>query len=153
MQGIAAPPSATVLFLTEGVLRMLWLQKLRGLVTLLVLGGLVGLGIGLLGYSALAGKFDEPRPASGTAAPAQTDEDLFQGTWLVTAAEEDGNRTPADKIKKAADDPNGPRIIIEKDRLSFVENGKSETVLFKLDSAKKPRAITFFDPRREDKPE
>src|SRR5262249_30813457 len=85
--------------------------------------------------------------------PAPTDEELFQGTWIVTAAAEDGNQTPAEKLKKAADDPNGPRIVIQKDRLSFVENGKSETLLFKLDSAKKPRTITFFDPRREDKPE
>jgi uncharacterized protein (TIGR03067 family) len=69
----------------------------------------------------------------------------FQGDWTVAVMEEHGKKAPDDEIKDK-------RVQIKDDKLTVLE--KDKVVLefrFKLDAAKKPRAIDFTYLTGEDK--
>jgi RNA polymerase sigma factor (sigma-70 family) len=81
--------SAQVAALTEGVLKVMLLKKLKFASVLLVLAGLVALAAGLLpGSQATA--VAQPVPARGARLPAE--EDQLQGSWFLVSRTQDGTK-------------------------------------------------------------
>ena len=61
----------------------------------------------------------------------------LQGTWQVVSAISKGEKVPAEDVAEL-------ELLIEADKISVREKGKvQERMTFKIDPAKKPRAINF----------
>lgn len=75
---------------------------------------------------------------SGQAAPARTDEELLQGTWVVVSAEKDGNK-PADVSKG--------RVVFKGTKITLGDEGQpGETFTFKFSPKANPKGITLVGP-------
>jgi uncharacterized protein (TIGR03067 family) len=123
---------ATVAALTEGVLRAMLLSKLKVVVavvlalSMVVAASVVGARRALACRPAAAGKDEAPQ-----------DEDKIVGTWAFMSFEKGGQKEPEEDFKEA--------------KLIFAADGKLTAKLpkgekggtYKLDPAKKPKAITI----------
>jgi uncharacterized protein (TIGR03067 family) len=77
------------------------------------------------------------------AAPAEDtkkDEELIQGTWVFVSREMLGKKTPDAELRAAG------KVIIKDGTMTNDDGKKKETVPYKLDPSKKPKAIDLtFD--------
>jgi uncharacterized protein (TIGR03067 family) len=88
------------------------------------------------GLLALAG-------ASRAGSP-RSDRDRLQGSWVVVSGEAKGKAAPEDALKDL-------RLVIEGDKItSRTGDGKTLELTYKLDPAKKPRAIDLTNPERKE---
>jgi uncharacterized protein (TIGR03067 family) len=68
---------------------------------------------------------------------AKADLKRLQGTWQVVSATSKGEKVPAEDIAEL-------ELVIDGDKISVREKGKvQERMMFKIDPAKRPRAIDF----------
>ena len=107
--------SANVAALTKGVLKSMWLSKLKTATALFLTLGIVGLGGGALSYSLMAGENPKGQPEGFPAASkqvddgaskkkaAQTDKEKLQGTWTLVRLEAYGKVFGEDKMNEVGD--------------------------------------------------
>ncbi|MBY0527653.1 MAG: TIGR03067 domain-containing protein [Gemmataceae bacterium] len=75
---------------------------------------------------------------------APKDEEKFEGSWTVTAAEKRGKKVDEDELKKM-------KITIKGSTISIGDGKRDESAEFKLDATKKPKTMDII-PGKEDKP-
>jgi RNA polymerase sigma factor (sigma-70 family) len=136
--------SANVLSLTTGVLRSMFLAKLKtvGMMVLLV-SALAGVAA-FLGYR---GKAAEARMQAADA-PRDSDERKVQGTWYTVAVESHGRKAPLEVI--LAKDV---RLVIAGERwtLKEMQGDPDKGYTVRLDASKKPGTIDFVYESGENK--
>jgi uncharacterized protein (TIGR03067 family) len=71
--------------------------------------------------------------------PAKSDKDKLQGTWQAVKAERDG-----EAIKKAS----LYKMVFKGDKYTLLVDDQAIKTNFKVDPGKKPKQITFTDPRK-----
>jgi uncharacterized protein (TIGR03067 family) len=72
--------------------------------------------------------------AQAPSGDAKKDQDALQGTWTVVTAEADGKHLPAEQTKSL-------KLIFHGDKYTFQTPDHGIAGTYKLDPAKKPRAI------------
>ena len=78
---------------------------------------------------------DTPKDDAGKKEPAgQKDLDRMQGTWSAVSGERDGNKAPETELKQF-------KIVIKDDKMTLLVGEPTELATFKLDPAKKPKAV------------
>lgn len=107
--------SAKVSALTKGVLKSMWLQKIKTASALFLTLGLVGLGGAAISYSLMAGEESKGKQENLAAAnkqvddgsskkkAVQTDKEKLQGTWTLVRLEASGKAFDADKMREVGD--------------------------------------------------
>jgi RNA polymerase sigma factor (sigma-70 family) len=126
---------ATVVVLTKGVLRAMFLSKLN-VTAAVVLGTTVAAGTAVYARRAIADK-----PIAVGKDEASKDEQKILGNWAVESCEVGGQQVPEEKTKEA--------------KVTFAPNGKwnrkgekEEEGTYKLGPAKKPKEITITTDER-----
>jgi RNA polymerase sigma factor (sigma-70 family) len=133
----AGAVSARVAALTTGVLRAMFLAKLKTVGMFVLLLGLV------VGTAALvrdrAGAV-EPAQEKEPDAPKDNDKDKVQGTWYTVSVESHGMKIPEDRI--LAKDV---RLVVKGERWTLTEakGDADKEFTVTLDPAKKPKAIDY----------
>jgi RNA polymerase sigma factor (sigma-70 family) len=134
---ISAPAAA----LAEGVLRAMFLTKLKSAIVVLLAMGTVTAAVGVLARYLEGGEqenmhttvhrllsfHDEPK----------TDKDKLPGTWTLVALTDTGNEIPQEEIKAK-----NFEMVITADKLNLPPKGKQ--VSYKLDPSKKPKQIDLL---------
>ena len=146
--------SAKVAALTEGVLKAMFLTRLKTLGTVLLAATLLAAAGGLFTYNSLAAeqeeatKGGEPQPSGKPADKAKADRDKLQGAWVAVSGETGGKKAADEFVEKC-------KVVIAGDKITLVglvrgekENGVEGT--FKIDPAAKPSAIDISLTNRED---
>jgi RNA polymerase sigma factor (sigma-70 family) len=130
-QAAAGAIPATVTALTEGVLRSMFLSKLKALAVVVL-----ALSLAVAGSVVWARQVLADRPAAGREEAPKDDEKIV-GTWAIVSLEKGGQKAPEEDYKEA--------------KLIFAADGKLTAKLpkgekggtYKLGPAKKPKAITI----------
>jgi RNA polymerase sigma factor (sigma-70 family) len=139
MTGVLSPQTVQ---LAEGVLKAMFLTKLKVATMVLLAVGVLGAGAGLFTHSLLAveekagqqqGAVQAAAGQQKDAARAATDQDKLQGTWKVVRQESGGQVEKADDTK----------VVIEGDKLRFMSDGQVQEATFKLKDTKKLKEIDF----------
>ncbi len=138
----------SVAALTKGVLRAMFLTKLKTAAAVLVAVGVVGT-IAVVGAHAVlaerpadAQKQGEAKPATSNAAKpkadagkSKTDKERLQGTWKMVAGEVQGREATEDELRRG-------HLVIKGDKLTTVRpDGTSTEADYQLDPEKKPKTI------------
>jgi len=151
-----------VALLTEGVLKTMFMTKLKNVMAvLLVMAAAIGLGAGFLGYGTAAAQqtpAGQQSPGKKTEAvvvpkePAKSDKDQLQGKWLMVSCECNGESQMQPWLKDNAllviDEADGKLSCktVFKDRAKVIElfgegmEKWTETTL-KLDARTKPKTL------------
>jgi RNA polymerase sigma factor (sigma-70 family) len=141
----AGTVSAQAVALAEGVVRAMFVTKLKIAVVVLLAAGAAAAAAGVLTRQVLvegqAGVKSEgtTRAAAGGADKPKADKDKLQGTWVAEAVEEEGREFPADEVK----DKN-LEWVFAGDKVTFPIKGEAKEVRYKLDPAKKPKQIDLL---------
>ena len=139
--------SGRIVELSEGVLKTMWLKKLKLLVliALLVSATLFGAGISLFQASAQTKNRKDTMPDKPNNAvvgqPKVNDQDRIQGTWRLVSASENGNEIGKEEFS-------GSTLVITKAKLIFnvFNDGKFQEKkewTYKLDPGKTPRHLNI----------
>jgi RNA polymerase sigma-70 factor (ECF subfamily) len=133
--GTAGVISAKVAALTQGVLRTMFLARLKMVSLLALLLGLVAGGAVLVSYRAGA---VEPARQKEARAPKDGDKRKLQGTWYTVSVESHGMKIPEARILAK-----GVRLVVEGDRwtLKEMQGDADKKYMVGLDPAKNPKAI------------
>lgn len=67
----------------------------------------------------------------------------IQGTWKIVAGEYDGASIVPEEVKDG-------RVVITADKLTLSGRGPDQTLRYKLDPTRKPKAIDLIDPSGKD---
>jgi RNA polymerase sigma factor (sigma-70 family) len=135
----AGTSSAPAVALAEGVLRAMFLTKLKIAIVVMFALGTAGTA-GVLSQRALvdqpgsgeiAGIAQPPAPLAGE---PRADKDKLPGTWVPVAVTEDGREIPEEDIKAK-----GFEMVITADKVTLPIRDESKEVGYKLDPAKKPK--------------
>jgi uncharacterized protein (TIGR03067 family) len=132
-QAAASAIPASVAALTEGVLRAMFLSKVK-VVAAVVLAVLVAVAVTVVcARQALA---DKPSAAAKDAAPK--DEEKILGTWAIVSCEEGGQKPPEGAMII------GAKVIIAADgKMTAKQGEKEQEFTYKLGPAKKPKEISL----------
>jgi RNA polymerase sigma factor (sigma-70 family) len=131
-QAAAGAIPATVAALTEGVLRSMFLSKLKVVAAVVLALSMAVVASVVCARWALA---DRPAPAGKDEAPK--DEDKIVGTWAFMSFEKGGQKEPEEDFKEA-------KLIFAADGKLTAKLPKGEKAgTYKLDPATKPKAITI----------
>jgi RNA polymerase sigma factor (sigma-70 family) len=127
-QAAAGAIPASVAALTEGVLRAMFLSKLKvlaaGLLALCLAVAIAAVGA----RQALADKKEAPK-----------DEEKILGTWAVVSGEEGGQKAPEERIKQA-------KLIFAADgKLTAKLGEREQEFTYQLGPAKKPKEFSVMD--------
>ena len=123
----AAGVSATVVSLTEGVLKSMFYAKLKLTLVALLTVALCGAGMGLYLIRA-----DQPEKQTAKDTP---DAKAIVGTWKVVSAKMGGKEPPdADDVKKAP-------WVITSDKIIVKRDDRDRESTYKLDPSKKPKTV------------
>jgi len=144
--------SAKVVALTERVVKTMLLTKLKTMVTVLFVAGVVGIGAGTFSVSALADnqveaqKQEGPRKEQQVKAVQEKDDleknemAALEGTWKVVFFERDGKIHEQNEGK---DVKNYTKVVIKGNKFTIHPHiGGPRTSTFKIDSTKRPK---WFD--------
>ena len=140
--------SAKVAALTEGVVKAMFVTKLKAAVAVvLVLGLLATVATGAmgLGYHRASAQSDKTPIAPIVEERATPEKDKnattsdkevgdLQGEWSVVAMEEGGEKAPADALK-------GMKWVVRGNEITGSQPGGTGRMSFKLDSGKTPKEI------------
>jgi RNA polymerase sigma factor (sigma-70 family) len=125
----AAAVPANVAALTKGVLRAMFLSKLKT-VAVVLLALAVGGGVAVCARRALADK-----PAAADKGAGQKDEDKILGTWAVVSAEKAGQKGGGDDVK-------GLKVVLAAGSKLIHKTGDQEAEgTYKIDPTKTPKEI------------
>jgi RNA polymerase sigma factor (sigma-70 family) len=140
----AGTTSAQAAAFAEGVLREMFLTKLKTAAVAL-LAGVAGTAAVLLTCQALAGgparvkNEGAARSIAKEADKPKTDKDSLQGAWIPVSAEEDGKKIPEDVIKAR-----NFEMVFTEDKVTLPIKGDSQEAGYKLDPTKKPKQIDLL---------
>jgi RNA polymerase sigma factor (sigma-70 family) len=147
-QAVARVVSPGVAALTEGVLRAMFLKKLRtaavvaATALLLLAGGFVGTRY------ALGDRPGEEKkggaPPAGQGADARDDRDRLQGHWAAVSGTEDGEEIGVEARKEV-------RVVIKGDEITFYPIKEKARVTFRLDPSVSPKAMTLTEQEGADR--
>jgi RNA polymerase sigma-70 factor (ECF subfamily) len=177
--GAAGSPAAglisvNVAALTKGVLKSMWLSKIKTAMALFLTLGAIGLGGGALSYALMAGEESKGKQESSPTASkpvdddmskkktAQTDVEKLQGTWKLVRLEAFGKVFGPDKMTEVGDlviDGNHvrsyqPYSVVPKQCVltAVASNGGTYTTFhrrwhgtFELDAGRNPKRIRIID--------
>jgi RNA polymerase sigma factor (sigma-70 family) len=135
---------APAVALAKGVLKAMFVTKLKIAAAVLLAVGTVGTGVGALAYSALAGEPPVQTVRAERDEKPKSDKDALQGTWVAVAAEEGGKKVTEDEVK----DKN-LEIVFSGDKVTLPIKGEAKEMTFKLDPTKKPKQIDFVFSKTE----
>lgn len=127
---------ATVAVLTKGVLRAMFLSKLK-VVAAVVFCVMVAAGSVVYAQRALV---DKPAAAGKDEAPK--DEQKILGTWAVESAEVRGQKLPEEKLKVI-------KVTFTPEGKWSRKGDKEEEGTYKLDPAKNPKEVTITTNERD----
>jgi RNA polymerase sigma factor (sigma-70 family) len=137
---------APVAALAEGVLRAMFWTKLKIAVVVLAAASVAGTATGVLTRQALAKgqagekKVGAAQPTAKAADKPKTDKENLQGTWMVVAMEEKGEKKAEEEVK----DKNA-EMFFAGDKVTLpVHWAEDQEAGYKLDPAKKPKQIDFL---------
>ena len=132
---VAGTSSAPAAALAEGVLRAMFLTKLKFLIVTFLAIGTAGTAGGLLTHRALV-----HQPGSGEiAGEARSDKDKLRGTWIPVAVTKDGTEISEEDIKAK-----NFKMVITAEKLTLPNPDDPQDVAYKLDAAKKPKQIDLL---------
>ncbi|HMF12591.1 MAG TPA: sigma-70 family RNA polymerase sigma factor [Gemmataceae bacterium] len=132
---VAGTSSAPAAALAEGVLRAMFLTKLKIAIVMFLAIGTAGTAVGFLTHRALV-----PQPGSGEiAGEARSDKDKLRGTWIPVAVTKDGTEFSEEDIKAK-----NFKMVITAEKLTLPNPDDPQDVAYKLDSAKKPKQIDLL---------
>lgn len=142
-QGAAGAVSAQVLALTEGVIRTMFLTKIKFAAAIVLAACVIGVGIASYPYSIAIGGVPaaaaqaKPRPAAEPAKPPADDRERLLGTWKFISLLVDGEEPPeATQIKTDG------RFMVTKEAIYFKEGETSKgRMTYALDATRKPKVI------------
>ncbi len=154
----AGAVSAQVAVLTEGVMKTMFVTKLKILAAVVLAVSVAGTGAGLLRYHAQAGaqtepkkevkaKADRPSPKKAVAG----DKEKIVGTWKVISGEQAGKPVEGQQAEfsKVA------RFVITADKITVkalgLEHEDQEVFEYKLDPDKDPKVIELTGTKPEGK--
>jgi RNA polymerase sigma factor (sigma-70 family) len=126
-----------VVALAEGVLRAMFLTKLKVAAVVLVALATAGAVAGVLTHYALAGQPDRAGIAAA-GEPRATKDDL-RGTWVPVEVTEDGKEIPEAEIKAK-----NFEMVITAEKVTLPIRDEVNEVDYKLDPAKKPKQIDLL---------
>jgi RNA polymerase sigma factor (sigma-70 family) len=158
---LAAGPAAAgglippkVAALTAGVLKAMFLTRLKTVVSVVLAATLFAAAGGVVTYHTMAAEQEaatrggEPHLPAKAPDKAKTDKDKLQGTWIAVSGEAGGKKAPEEFVHKC-------KVVIVGNKVTLVglvkdekENGVEGT--FKVDPAEKPPAIDISLTNRED---
>jgi RNA polymerase sigma factor (sigma-70 family) len=130
--GTVPAPAVT---LAEGVLRVMFVTKLKFVACVLL-----AIGVAITGAGVIAGARPEEKPK--TEKGAKTDKDLIQGTWVFVSAEEGGKAVPEDAFKNF-------EMVFTADKVNLPIKQEVKELSYKLDPAKKPKQIDIAFSEKE----
>jgi RNA polymerase sigma factor (sigma-70 family) len=130
----AVPGQAAAL--AEGVLRAMFLTKLKIALVATLAVAVAGSVAGILTHQALAREEQGDKKGGVAADKPKADKDNLQGTWVPVSAEEGGKKITDDEIKAA-----GFEMVFDGDKVTFPIKGEPKELGYKLDPAKKPKQI------------
>jgi RNA polymerase sigma factor (sigma-70 family) len=136
---------AQAVALARGVLRAMFVTKLKIAATVLLAIGTVSTVAGVLAYSALAGEPPVQTVRAERDEKPKSDKDALQGTWVPVAVEEGGKKVPEDEIKAK----NFVEMVFSGDKVTLPIKGESKEAGFKLDPTKKPKQIDLIVSKTE----
>jgi RNA polymerase sigma factor (sigma-70 family) len=125
--GHAAIVSHRVASLTEGVLRAMWMTKLK-------VAGAVLLAVAVLGT--VAGLFTYRTLSAAEPGKAQSDKEKLQGTWAFVS-EERGRK----KVEHTEEEVKSCTLTFKDDKATLTLQGATQEATFALDPAKTPKEI------------
>jgi RNA polymerase sigma-70 factor (ECF subfamily) len=140
--GYSGPAAA----LAEGVLRAMFLTKLKIVLLVLATIGIAGLGTVTLtrlasaSESQIAAVGPPVQPAAAGGDEAKTDRQKLQGSWAVVAVTENGREIAEDEVKAR-----NAEIVFAGDKLTVQIRGKAKEFTYRLDPARKPRHIDMVE--------
>jgi RNA polymerase sigma factor (sigma-70 family) len=158
---VATAASAKVAALTEGVLKTMFLTKLKIAALVFLTLALLGTGIGMLAIPAMAeqegaknGLAERPVQETKTPKPdlsklqvdtePKTDLQKLQGTWTLVEAHMHGKKVAAKYLPTKAISYRPHQLAIAGEKIVMhVNNGDTARGRFVLDTAKKPKEITI----------
>jgi RNA polymerase sigma factor (sigma-70 family) len=131
-QAAAGAIPASVAALTKGVLRAMFLSKVK-----IVAAVVLALSVAVAGTVVSARRALADKPAAAGKNEAPKDEEKILGTWIYVSVEARGNKVPEEEIKEA-------KVILAADGkfTAMIRKGEKKGT-YKLDPAKKPKAITI----------
>jgi RNA polymerase sigma-70 factor (ECF subfamily) len=122
--------SATVAALTKGVLRTMFLNKVKAAVAVVLALSIVVASTVVVARRALADK-----PVVTNADEASKDEEKILGTWTLVSFEEGGQKAPEEKIKMAT------ATLTADGRMIFKMGEQEQQFTYKLDPSKTPKTF------------
>jgi uncharacterized protein (TIGR03067 family) len=136
---ISAPAAA----LARGVLRAMFLTKVKFAIVVLLAIGMLGTAAAVLAPYLQGGEQENIHKTVhrllGVHAQPQTDKDKLPGTWIPVAVTEAGREIPEQDIKAK-----NFEMVITADKLNLPTRDESKQVAYKLDPTKKPKQIDFL---------
>jgi RNA polymerase sigma factor (sigma-70 family) len=136
--------SARVAALTEGVMKAMFLTKLKIITLALVLVATVGIGVGGLAHQIRAGGGPADESAKSRAdKETAKDSQRLQGTWTIVSVADGGRKARPEQLK-------GAKVVFEKDRFKLYSSADRVKVdaTYRLDPSARPPAIDFSRPGR-----
>jgi RNA polymerase sigma factor (sigma-70 family) len=126
--GTISPPAA----LAEGVLRAMFLTRLKIAVVVL-------LAVAVAGAAAAVLTRQVKTPASAVADKPKTDKDHLQGSWIPVSVEDGGKKVPEKEVK-AKDFT----MVFAGDKMTIPIKDEAKEVGYKLDPSKNPKQIDLL---------
>jgi RNA polymerase sigma factor (sigma-70 family) len=123
----AGAVSEQVATLIEGVVRAMWVKKLKALASVLLVMALLG-GACLFTYHGLRAD-DKNEVKKG-----KSDREKLQGTWVLTSADHGGQKAGPEEIKDCT-------LTIKGDKCTLTMQGQTQEGTISLGPSKKPRQI------------
>jgi RNA polymerase sigma factor (sigma-70 family) len=128
--------SAKVVALTEGVVKAMWMTKVKTLTAVLMAVTLVVVGGSLLVYRALGSERGQSAAASKDE-KAKSDKESLQGAWVAVSAERNGEKFSEERLKR------WEQLVFAADKVSRKGSAPVEGA-YTIDSDKKPKEIDLF---------
>ncbi len=141
----AGTSSAPAVALAEGVLRAMFLTKLKIAIMVLLAIAMAGTAGGVLARRVFAGAEGNvqiagiTQPAGPVAGEPRTDKDKLRGTWIPVAVTEAGKEIPEEEVQAK-----NFEMVITADKLNLPIRDDSKQVAYKLDPSKKPKQIDLL---------
>jgi RNA polymerase sigma factor (sigma-70 family) len=127
--GESAAVSVPVVSLMEGVLKAMWMTKLKAWAAVLVAFAVLGTA-GLFTYHALAAEGKDAKQAK----KGKTHLDRLQGTWIIISADHGGKKVSFEEGKQ-------PTFTVKGDKATLKMDGQTQNATLTLDSTKTPKQI------------
>jgi RNA polymerase sigma factor (sigma-70 family) len=122
---------APVAALTQGVLRAMFVTKLKVAATALLAVCVLGAGAGMAAHQVLISVHGD-----GSESQPQSDQELLQGTWHVVSDEAEGEAMPAGLAQTFR-----RSFIFTADKVALKAGNQMNDGVYKLDTTKKPKEI------------